>query len=668
MKKKPPDLFSNYYRQLAEADPEIIREVEKKLREAPLAESAEGVDAELRVETIVLTQGRPVLDVRSGEAVIDLDGVDSEIWKARLGNASALLGPNVPAVGRIELHNHPRGVQWIGTGWLIRDDVIVTNRHVAELFGMRGGDGFVFRPGFDESPMRARVDFVEEFGSTREHEFPLLPILHIEAPSGPDLAFLRVGPVEGQVMPRPVACATTAARQDDDVAVIGYPGRDPYFPDQALMDRIFRSRYDKKRLAPGRVIGVSATRVFHDCSTLGGTSGGEVVSLATGKAVALHFAGTLFERNHAVPIDVVQQRLDDVLSGRIRRSISNASDVEEPASPQAAPATCGRVAEVTIPVRVRVEIGDACASTRPVDRSPTPSPASSSAADADDDFIEVTEARPEAYLDREGYRADFLGERFEVPLPALTANGEDALAFEFDGRARGVLDYHHFSVVMSKSRRVCRFSACNIDGKTLKPTVRPGWQLDPRIPKSAQVIKECYGSPPKFSRGHMTRRQDPAWGTRNGADRGNRDSMHVTNAVPQMQPFNAGVWLDLEDYALQNAREDDMRISVFTGPFLSRNDPVRYGVKIPTAFWKVIAFIHDETGALCATGYTMSQRSFIGDEEFVFGQHENDQRPIAEIERRAGLSFGPLAALDPLRDQPESARTPLTRLEQIRFF
>jgi hypothetical protein len=51
----------------------------------------------------------------------------------------------------------------------------------------------------------------------------------------------------------------------------------------------------------------------------------------------------------------------------------------------------------------------------------------------------------------------------------------------------------------------------------------------------------------------------------------------------------------------------------------------------------------------------------------VFGRHENDQRPIAEIERRAGLSFGPLAALDPLRDQPESARTPLTRLEQIRF-
>jgi endonuclease G len=57
--------------------------------------------------------------------------------------------------------------------------------------------------------------------------------------------------------------------------------------------------------------------------------------------------------------------------------------------------------------------------------------------------------------------------------------------------------------------------------------------------------------------------------------------MHVTNTVPQIQPFNAGIWLDLEDYALQNARTDKMQVSVFTGPFLEDNDPIRFGVKIP---------------------------------------------------------------------------------------
>jgi hypothetical protein len=53
----------------------------------------------------------------------------------------------------------------------------------------------------------------------------------------------------------------------------------------------------------------------------------------------------------------------------------------------------------------------------------------------------------------------------------------------------------------------------------------------------------------------------------------------------------------------------------------------------------------------------------IGAEEFVFGRHENNQRPIKEeIERRAGISFGPLANVDPLKDQPESVVEPLTEL------
>jgi endonuclease G len=164
----------------------------------------------------------------------------------------------------------------------------------------------------------------------------------------------------------------------------------------------------------------------------------------------------------------------------------------------------------------------------------------------------------------------------------------------------------------------------------------------------------------------MTRREDPIWGSDDAAATGNADSMHVTNAVPQMQPFNAGIWLGLEDYALDHAREDDMRITVFTGPFLKANDPTRFGVKIPVRFWKIIAFVHDETGELCATGYTMSQKAFIQEEEFVFGQHETTQASIAAIESETGLSFGPLAALDPFEGQ-ESVARPLLDFRQIRF-
>jgi endonuclease G len=178
-----------------------------------------------------------------------------------------------------------------------------------------------------------------------------------------------------------------------------------------------------------------------------------------------------------------------------------------------------------------------------------------------------------------------------------------------------------------------------------------------------------YGNAPKFSRGHMTRREDPMWGDVETAQRGNADSMHLTNAVPQMQPFNAGIWLGLEEYALQNAREDDMKICVFTGPVFRTNDPIRFKVKIPVKFWKVIAFIHDETGELTATGYVMSQKSFLQDEEFVFGPHSTAQTTLASIQNMTGLSFGDLVSRDPLIEEAlEGAEPrPLTDFSEIRF-
>ena len=144
--------------------------------------------------------------------------------------------------------------------------------------------------------------------------------------------------------------------------------------------------------------------------------------------------------------------------------------------------------------------------------------------------------------------------------------------------------------------------------------------------------------------------------------------MHVTNTVPQMQPFNAGIWLALESYALEHARErPHADLGVYRARFCCADDPVREGVRIPRSFWKVIAFIHDETRKLCATGYTMSQEDFLRDEEFVFGQHKTSQTRIADIEQRAGLSFGPLAALDPFDGDEEGVAAPLTDPSQIQI-
>jgi endonuclease G len=435
------------------------------------------------------------------------------------------------------------------------------------------------------------------------------------------------------------------------------------------MDRIFGNVYDKKRLAPGRVTTPATGTLCHDCSTLGGNSGSVVLSLETGEAVGLHFAGRFLEANFAVSSRIVAQRLDDVRSGRaMRRRGGGASEktphaLVRPAPPDRQPSP------VTFVVPVSITVGIGAPVQAPADGGQLASP-SIAVAPGDggvEDGEVFVEGVPEEYVDRRGYDETFLGDDLVVPLPEVTSDADDVLTFEFNGQDEHVLKYEHFSTLMSARRRLCRYSAVNIDGNRPKRFARVGWRTDPRIPPGSQIKSECYGNPPKFARGHMTRREDPIWGSDAAASRGNADSMHVTNAVPQMQPFNAGIWLDLEDYALQNARRDDMKVSVFTGPFLEHDDPTKFGVQVPVEFWKVIVFIHDETGELCATGYTMSQRDFLSEEEFVFGAHETAQRSITSIEQRAGLSFGSLADLDPFVE-PEGMAVPrLTALSQIQF-
>ncbi len=370
-KPKPPDrrktsrpaatlqhnlVFDDFFREFRNVDAELKAELDAAFEDAEKKESVAGAGNPFLRETIVLTKGRPVLDIKNGDTIIDFNEVESEIWRKRLSDADRLLAPNISAVGRIELVNHPRGVPWIGTGWLLKDNVVVTNRHVVEEFGEAYGSDFVFRLGIDGSMMRANIDFLEEFGNDNRREFPLFKIMHIERGGGPDLAFLRIEPIDGQSLPQPVRISSTSAQPGEQVAVIGYPARDPSFPDPQEMDRIFNNRYDKKRLAPGFITGKEADRIFHDCSTLGGNSGGEVVSLRTGDALALHFAGTLFKKNHAVPIETVAQRLDDVLNHRFKQSWNVTATSQEVSNVQSK--IDSGVIEITIPVKLRVEVGN----------------------------------------------------------------------------------------------------------------------------------------------------------------------------------------------------------------------------------------------------------------------------------------------------------------------
>lgn len=256
---------------------------------------------------------------------------------------------------------------------------------------------------------------------------------------------------------------------------------------------------------------------------------------------------------------------------------------------------------------------------------------------------------------RRGYSATFLGASAAVPLPVVGARSSVLTFMDARGARTSELTYTNFSVVMSKKRRLCIFSACNVDGNAIptKAPARTPWRFDPRIPVTQQIGEEIYGQRKKgdylFARGHMTRRVDAAWGKDGQVKLGNKDSMFVPNACPQDQSFNGGLWKGLEDKILAAAVADGDRISVFTGPILNPKDPVFNGVAIPLWYWKVVAWRSGR--ALKAVAYMQSQKDIMNANGFVpsvvgLTGVEGQAITIAALSKTANLDFGPLLKAD----------------------
>ena len=317
------------------------------------------IDGEFVEETIVLRMGRPVVNIVDGAARLEFLDAGSETWRTRLEASAEILAPAIRSIGRVEVANHPSGRDYMGTGWLIDDGVVATNRHVALTFAGRGGEGFRFLTGFDrKAPIGVHVDFLEELENERQDAVKVVEVLHIAKDNEPDVAFLRLDPAAPARAAKPIGVSATLIPQGSMVAVVGYPARDTRVPDALLMDRIFGRVYDKKRLAPGLATGTERGALLHDCTTLGGNSGSPLIDLASGEVCGLHFSGAFLQSNYAVPSPVVKRMLADVrgTGGRVRTTPVGGATVEVDALP--APATSTELT-VIIPIEVTIRVGGA---------------------------------------------------------------------------------------------------------------------------------------------------------------------------------------------------------------------------------------------------------------------------------------------------------------------
>jgi len=262
-------------------------------------------------EAIVLLDARPSLLIQNDA----FEEPELEYWKSRLNPSRSTLESVVRSVGRVELTGHS-SYEWVGTAWMIGERLVATNRHVANIFSLRQGQGFVFRQGlFGGGSMTARIDFKEEYQTGSVKEVPVARILYIapDLPGEPDMAILELG--NADELPPPISLAASS-NIDGPVAVVGYPAWDSRNGEDAMRN-IFRDIYDVKRLAPGFLMPSSeAANIQHNCSTLGGNSGSAVLDVRTGHAVGLHFGGRFRTANFAVKVEVIRSILARLPAGR----------------------------------------------------------------------------------------------------------------------------------------------------------------------------------------------------------------------------------------------------------------------------------------------------------------------------------------------------------------
>jgi len=270
------------------------------------------------LETVVRKVGRPVLLVQDDDYLAtdkQLEVTGSGIWKQRLFTEEARknLMAAIPAVGRVDLENNS-DYAWVGTAWLVDDDIAVTNWHVATEFAKRSGERFVFRTGDNGQPMRARVDFRREHEREDTRAFVVKDVIFIAEDGEPDMALLKLEKTNGQqasLKPR-LRLSKAVPSPKDFVVTIGYPAFDSRVLDESLITKFFGEIFDVKRLSPGQVIQLTDDLLKHDCSTLGGQSGSPVVDLNSGLVHGLHFSGVYLKENRAVPARMVADILEKV--------------------------------------------------------------------------------------------------------------------------------------------------------------------------------------------------------------------------------------------------------------------------------------------------------------------------------------------------------------------
>lgn len=510
------------------------------------------------------------------------------------------------AVGRIQVRDLGGRVRGFGTGFVVSPNLLLTNNHVLASA---------------DSARRSLIDFEyeddENYNPRTPVVFGLDPDRFFLTNAALDYTVVAVRPasVEGHVPLSSFGYLPLSAHQgkilvSEYVAVIQHPGGAP----------------KKIALRNNKLVDLFDDFIHYTTDTDRGASGSPVFN-DQWQVVALHHAGVR-ERDDQGRVLAVDGSVWEPTMGEERIAYIANEGV--------------RISSVLADLHRKSE-GLTTDQTTLLDELLAEPPSVVPPAGAVTSLIALVRD-PEIFSRVKGYELDFLGP--EIDLPRLSPEQEADAAPRLDGRGH-VLEYVHFSLVMSKSRRLAYYTAVNIDGRKTKTIKRDQdvWYYDPRLAREHQIGPDLYERN-DLDRGHLVRRNDPVWGR--PAATANEDTFHFTNCAPQHKHLNRRTWLGLEDYILNNADNRDLKVSVFTGPVFRADDMAYRGqYQLPAEFWKVVV-MRKSNRALSATAYLQTQKNLLEDLEFAYGAYRTYQVPVTRIEAITGLDFGALREHDPL--------------------
>ena len=261
----------------------------------------------LALESVIRTRGRPALAIE-GERIAAIESdkhPGSDFWRIPLNDHETQLVRVAGVTGAVMVHDTITGgpPEVRGTAWLIRSDLVVTNRHVlfpasrqnrlAKRLTGRSTEAAI------KPDLQVMVDFAFDDGPPRMRRCLVTGVLYVSKDDDPvDVALLRIAGAAADASPLSLADNGLASRQ---LYLFGHPGVLRDVPDE--VQAVFGTPNGRKRVCCGELMVAEPARpgeLAHDASTIGGFSGGCVLVFGSTDVTALHYYGDPLRGNRAI--------------------------------------------------------------------------------------------------------------------------------------------------------------------------------------------------------------------------------------------------------------------------------------------------------------------------------------------------------------------------------